>query len=132
MSNVLFTAQIDDHLVVPYVRLTQKSKWTKKARRYLDSQAYMAYKFKEAFKGKEPIKELCIISYAVYLNHRRCVDSSNVLKALEDALQYGRVVENDVLIRGTDITRLYKKTGGPLRIAVTLKRFTENPEGDNT
>lgn len=118
---ILFQATIEDFAMVPYVRMTQKNKWSSTAQRYLRSQRDLAWVFKAAYKNSYPIDEPCLISFSVHLPHRRVVDSDNIDKALRDALQYGRVVSNDKLIRGTDKTILHQRAGGPARVVVSLK-----------
>lgn len=122
-DDTLFQATIEDFVVVPYVRMTQKTKWRPGPQRYLKSQRDLAWLFKEAYKGGDPIDVPCIISFSVHLPHNRGVDSDNVDKALRDSLQYARVIENDRLIRGTDQTIVHQKAKGPARVVVSLKRL---------
>lgn len=127
MSNILFTFSLNDFEVFPKVRMTTKGKWNKRARRQLDNQGALAQWFKKAYGNKKPITEPCLLSFAIHLPHKRRVDVDNLQKAIQDALQYGGVIENDYLIRGTDNTRLWQRARGPARVCVTLKRL----EGEN-
>lgn len=118
---ILFQATIEDFTMVPYVRMTQKNKWRPGPQRYLKSQQDLAWLFKAAYKKSMPIDVPCIISYSVHLPHNRGVDEDNIGKALRDALQYARVIENDKLIRGSNKTILHQKAKGPARVVVSLK-----------
>lgn len=122
---ILFQATIEDFTMIPKVRMTQRSKWTKAAKRYLASQEALATLFKAAYGTKDPIDEPCIISFSVHLPHRRRIDSDNIDKALRDSLEYAGVITNDYLIRGTDHTRLHQKSKGTARVVVSLKRLEE-------
>lgn len=127
-NNIIFTCSLDDFEIFSKVRMTGPGKWSKRARRQLDNQSALATWFKMAYSGggdREPINEPCILSFAVHLPHRRRVDVDNIQKAIQDALQYGGVIEDDYLIRGTDSTRLWQKSKGPARICVTLKKLDE-------
>ena len=125
MTDILFQATIDEFEMVPYYRMTQKTKWKPGAQRYLKSQRDLAWMFKAAYKKSKPIDVPCIISYSVHLPHNRGVDEDNIGKALRDALQYGRIILNDKLIRGTNKTILHQKAKGPARVVVSLKRLEE-------
>lgn len=120
---ILFSALIEDIVVIPYVRMTRKSTWTPRAQRYLKSQQDLATMFKQHYKKKEPISEPCILSYSVHLPHKRRVDDDNIRKALQDALQYAGIVEDDRWIKGSDKARTWQD--GRSRVAVTLKRLGE-------
>jgi len=123
MTDVLFTCSLEDFEVYPKVRMTQKSKWNPRAKRQLENQASMAEWFQLAYKGKPAIAEPCILSFAVHLPHKRRIDVDNIQKAIQDALQYGGIVVDDYLIRGTDTTRLWQRSKGVSRLCVTLKRL---------
>ena len=129
MNDILFTCSIDDFEVYPKVRMTQRSKWNPRAKRQLENQANMATWFRIHYRGgnkkKEPISFPCILSFAVHLPHKRRIDVDNIQKAIQDALEYGGIVENDCLIRGTDKTRLWQKSKGVSRVCVTLKRLKD-------
>lgn len=122
---ILFQATIEDFTMIPKVRMTQRSKWTKAARRYLASQEALATLFKAAYGQKYPISIPCIISFSVHLPHKRRVDSDNIDKALRDSLQRAGVIEDDYLIRGTHNTILHQKSKGPARVVVSLKALEE-------
>lgn len=121
---ILYEATVEDFTVIPYVRMTRKGKWkNKRAQRYLETQSALAWEFKAQNKRKEPIDEPCVLSYTVHLPHKRRVDDDNIRKALQDALQYAGVIENDCLIKGTDKTRTWQD--GKNRIVVVLTRLEE-------
>lgn len=121
MRAVLFRATIEHIEITPYVRMTQASKWSKQARKYLVSQATLAWEFKKHWNGNGhgPIDYPVEISYAVH--RKRWADNSNILKALEDALQYAGIVENDKWIQGTGRTRTYRDDKS--RVIVELRRL---------
>ena len=125
MTDILFQATIEDFHLVPFMHLTQKTKWSKDGQRYLKSQADLAMLFKAKYKRREPIDEFCVISMSVHVPHKRHVDVTNLLKAVEDALQYGGILENDYLIAGIDKTRRHQKSKGPARVVVSLKRLDD-------
>ncbi|MFW6145527.1 MAG: RusA family crossover junction endodeoxyribonuclease [bacterium] len=83
---------------VPAQRMTQKSKWSKRARRSLDYQEKVAWEFKAAAPGTKlegPLK----LTAKFYFADRRHGDLSNLIKAIEDGLQYGQAFENDKQIK---------------------------------
>lgn len=134
MSDILFQAVIEGFEVKPKVRMTQRSKWSPRARVYLESQETLAGLLRTAYTGREPISEPCILSFSVHLTHRRRVDVDNIQKAIQDSLQYcpetdprGPVIKDDHLIHGTDRTRMWKGAK-KARVEVTLKKHTELSE----
>jgi len=78
---------------VPAQRMTRKSKWSKRARKSLDYQEQVAQEAMVAgipkFRG--PVK----LTMRFYFANRIHGDLSNLVKAIEDGLQYRGVVEND-------------------------------------
>ena len=139
MTDILFTYSISDFEVRPKMRLTQGQvklmriprhkinqrslKLYDRIAKYLTDTEIMCLNFKVFWNERKPIDEEVVISWAVHLPHKRCVDSDNIDKQIRDCLQNAGVVMNDKLIRGTDKTRLWQKKGGPARMAVTLKRL---------
>ena len=117
----LYRAVIEGFTVIPYVRMTQRSKWTKPAKRYLDNQASLAWHLSQKWHGKEAIDYPIEISYAVHFPTRHSRDNDNVLKAINDALQYAGIVINDKWIQGTGKTRIY--FDGKARLIVELRRL---------
>ncbi len=81
---------------VPKARMTQKSKWTKRAKKCLDYQKQVAWAAKikkEKFEG--PVK----LTARFYFKDRKHGDLSNYIKSVEDGLQHGQIVENDKQVR---------------------------------
>ena len=78
---------------VPKVRMTQKSKWTGRARKTLDYQEYVAWCAKAA---KIPTYTGDVmLTVKVCLGGRGRADLKNIIAAVEDGLQYGGIVLND-------------------------------------
>ena len=114
---MLFSCTIDFNLI-PYFRMTQKSKWCKQARRYLDSQEALAWELKKHWNG-ESITAMVELSCAVHLNHRRRGDLSNYIKSVEDSLQYAGILVNDYQIAAYGKCRRYHGKVG--RVIITLR-----------
>lgn len=79
---------------VPAQRMTQKTKWTKRAKRSLEYQKTIAWEWKAIAKGRKfegPIK----LSAKFYFHDKKHGDLSNLIKAVEDGLQYGNAFDND-------------------------------------
>ena len=118
---ILFRATIEGMTIIPYVRMTQRSKWSKPARRYLNSQEQLAWQLKKHWTGKDGIDYPVEISYAAHFPTKHHRDNDNVLKALQDALQYAGIVINDKWIQGTGKTRIYYD--GKARLVIELRRL---------
>jgi crossover junction endodeoxyribonuclease RusA len=79
---------------VPAQRMTQKSKWSKRAQRSLGYQKQIAWEWKAVaghIKLEGPLKLTCWF----YFRSKIHGDLSNLIKAVEDGLQYGRAFNND-------------------------------------
>ena len=73
---------------VPAVRMTQRSKWTPRAQRYLKSKGALALQMQTAMRGrarfgKTPLQVSIVFHYAKGADHRRDLD--NEIKAVLDA-----------------------------------------------
>ena len=78
---------------VPKARITQKSKWTPKAKRSLAYQECVGWCAKDA---KLPTLAGDVeLTVKIYQESRGLADLSNIIKAVEDGLQHARIVEND-------------------------------------
>src|SRR5690625_860911 len=77
---------------VPAVRMTQRSKFTPRARRYLAYKNQVAWTAKAHFKG-DPTKKDVSIKIDVYLNGGNQGDIDNYFKSIADALN--KVVYQD-------------------------------------
>ena len=74
--------------------MTQKTKWTDKAKQSLNYQKTVAWEWRRIAKGRKfegPIKLTCLF----YIKNRKHGDLSNLFKSIEDGLQYGRAFDND-------------------------------------
>lgn len=78
---------------VPAQRMTQGTKWSKRARKSLEYQERVAWAAKAARVPRVtgPVR----LTVRFYFRNRRHGDLSNLIKAIEDGLQYGRILEND-------------------------------------
>ena len=91
---------------VPAQRMTQKTKWTRRSRRSLEYQESVAWEWKAVGKRKleGPLKLTC----KFFFKDRRHGDLSNLIKAVEDGLQYGQAFNNDKqIIRYGEGTGIY-------------------------
>lgn len=90
---------------VPAQRMTQKTKWNKRAQRSLAYQKQIAWEWKAVARAvtlKGPLK----LTAKFYFRDKRHGDLSNLIKAVEDGLQYANAFEND-----KQILRYGKDTG---------------------
>ncbi|MBC7340841.1 MAG: RusA family crossover junction endodeoxyribonuclease [Clostridia bacterium] len=78
---------------VPAARMTQRGKWTSRARRSLAYQEAVAWAAKAA--GVPVLSGPVCLTARFYLCGQRRGDLSNYLKAVEDGLQYAGVIPND-------------------------------------
>lgn len=83
---------------VPAQRMTQKSKWTERAQKSLNYQEKIAWAWKAKAQGKK-LEGSLKLSCRFYFNDRKHGDLSNLVKAVEDGLQYGDAFDNDKQIR---------------------------------
>lgn len=129
MVRLLFSCVIEGFQLVPCVRMTQKSKWTKQARKYLENQKQLAWLFKKKWGNKEAIAQdiPLEISFSVHYSDRRLRDSDNCDKALRDALQKSGIIKNDRQIRGTGKTRIWNDRIN--RVVVELCKLKEEFDG---
>ncbi|NPV52183.1 MAG: RusA family crossover junction endodeoxyribonuclease [Firmicutes bacterium] len=82
---------------VPAQRMTKKSKWSKRSRRSLDYQKRVAWAAKAA---QVPRMEGDVrLTVRFYFQNKKHGDLSNLIKAIEDGLQYARVFDNDKQVR---------------------------------
>lgn len=89
----------------PKVRMTQRSKWSKRARECLDYQDDIA-KLARAFRFPYFGKSLVGFSRLIFRRCGRLADNDNLLKAFQDGLQYGQVFDNDNQVRALDGFRI--------------------------
>ena len=84
--------------VMPAVRMTQRSKWTDRARKYLAQQELLATElatYKPFFALPNIPEEKYSLTYVVGYKDRRRRDKDNVEKALLDALVYAGILIDD-------------------------------------
>ena len=102
----------------PAARMTQKSKWTDRARRSLNYQESVAWEAKAA---KIPtITGNVILTCRFCLKGRGTGDLSNYIKGVEDGLQYGGILPNDRQVigygEGTGIVLGYREEKAEITI----------------
>jgi len=107
MRTTLYSATIKID-ALPKVRMTQGSKWSAPAKRYLAYQEALAWEMKSIAPTMKPIDEPVIICYEIYLAHRRLSDIDNLQKAIADALQRAGILTNDNLIEGIVDSYIYR------------------------
>lgn len=82
---------------VPKVRMTQKSKWSPRARKCLNYQERIAG---EAMVARSKLKAKKLegpleLTVRLFFSDKRHGDLSNYVKCVEDSLQYGQLFDND-------------------------------------
>lgn len=77
----------------PAVRMTQRGKWSQRSRSGLDYQRAVAWAAKAA--KAQPMRGAVELSCVFVFADRRHGDLSNLVKAIEDGIQYSGVVSND-------------------------------------
>jgi len=82
---------------VPAARMTQRGKWTVRARKSLDYQQKVAWAAKAA-QVPRLIGDV-VLTVRFYFRNRRHGDLSNLIKAIEDGLQYAGTLSNDKQVR---------------------------------
>lgn len=78
---------------IPANRMTRRSKWSPRARRGLDYQEAVAWAARQAYSGQ--LHGRLQLSAIFVFDNRRHGDLSNLIKAIEDGIQYAGVVAND-------------------------------------
>lgn len=78
---------------VPAKRMTRRGKWSPRARAGLDYQAAVAWAAKAAHRGA--LDGELELSVRFVFSDRRHGDLSNLVKAVEDGVQYSGIIAND-------------------------------------
>lgn len=91
---------------VPAQRMTQKSKWTDRAQKSLGYQDEIAWAWKQIARGRK-LKGDLKLSCEFYFNDKRHGDLSNLVKAVEDGLQYANAFDNDKQIKAYEDTGIF-------------------------
>lgn len=115
----MFTAEIKDFRLVPYVRMTSKGKnFKKRARRYLKNQQDLALLLRVFGKGKAP--EPCFLEAEIRQKSLRGnSDWDNYAKAICDALVKAGIIPDDCFryLRGACV-RLMRAEEDVLRVSL--------------
>ncbi|MBI5193255.1 MAG: RusA family crossover junction endodeoxyribonuclease [Nitrospirae bacterium] len=118
---VLFKATIENFVLLPKTRMTQRSLWNKRSMRYLENLKALALELKKqcpiGFYINYPVE----LSFSVHRPTRHRIDADNCLKSIQDALQQAKIIENDSLIQGYGKSRLW--FDGKARVIVELRRL---------
>lgn len=81
---------------VPAARMTQRSKFASaRARKSLEYQEYVAWCGRAAAKGAPAFLGPVELTCRFFFRDGRHGDLSNLIKAIEDGLQYGGIIKND-------------------------------------
>jgi len=101
MNKVLFLAY--EGKIVPKARMNTQGKATKRSRDYLESQKSQAWVYKQQAKKQgwnTPDHDKCLsISAFFFFKDDRVRDIDNLLGAVQDAIQYAGLIENDKQIK---------------------------------
>lgn len=90
---------------VPAQRMTRYSKYNERSQKSLSYQEKVAWEWKAKAKGKK-LEGRIRLSCIFYFNDRRHGDLSNLVKAIEDGLQYGNAFDNDKQIKEYGKTKI--------------------------
>lgn len=117
---------IDGH-ITPYVRMTQRSKWTERAQLYLASQQAIALQLKAQMsrRGWEPVPRQTPVAadIAVTVPGRlHCSDLDNTVKAVLDAAQYAEILPDD---RWVDVISARRKLGEGYKAVLAIEVLAE-------
>jgi crossover junction endodeoxyribonuclease RusA len=81
---------------IPAARMTQRSKFAcARARKSLKFQEFIAWCARAEAKGRPPFSGPVELTCRFFFKDARHGDLSNLIKAIEDGLQFGGVIEND-------------------------------------
>jgi Holliday junction resolvase RusA-like endonuclease len=109
MRLAIYSAMINID-ALPKVRMTQGSKWSAPAKRYLAYQEALAWEMKTIGRGMTGINVPVILCYEIFLPHKRLSDIDNLQKGIADALQRAGILTNDNLIEGIVDSYIYRGT----------------------
>ena len=124
MEKPIFSVTIENFHLVPYQRMTARTKQFGRAKRYLESRMALEWHLKAAIlkRTEFPIRRPVILSFSVHYRDRRTRDLDNVQKAISDALQAAGIIQDDKLIVGTKTTRVWND--GKNRVVISLYNAT--------
>lgn len=106
----------------PKVRMTQRTKWSKRAQECLEYQAHIAWL---CTKAKVPSfnKNLVEIDVLFFRQGVKC-DIDNLIKAFLDGLQYGKIIKNDKQVQKITSEVQYVPKGETPGIYFSIKNAT--------
>jgi len=103
---------------IPVVRMTQRSKFTPRARRYLAYKNQVAWTAKASFKGK-PTKKDVQVHVDIYLNGGLQGDVDNYFKSIADSLNEV-VYEDDRQVKEIFARKIECDSDADERVEVTV------------
>jgi len=103
---------------VPAVRMTQRSKFTRRAQRYLAYKKQVGWTARQHFKGKPTDKPVCV-EIKVYLHRGVQGDVDNYFKSIADSLNK-IVYEDDRQIKMIKASKIECSSKGDERIEVKV------------
>lgn len=114
---------------VPAQRMTRKSKWTKRSKESLAYQKEIAWEWRVAamhIKLEGPLKLTC----QFYFKDKKHGDLSNLIKAVEDGLQYGNAFDNDKQIVRYGESGIHFESNE--RAEIIIEEMEDVQHGENT
>ena len=106
---------------VPAQRMTQKSKWSKRARKSLDYQEQVGWEWK-AVVGKVRLEGDLAASINFFFDDNRHGDIDNLIKSVVDGLQYANAFDNDKQVKKVSAEIFYDEEE---RAEVEIKELEE-------
>lgn len=103
---------------VPAARMTRGTKWNKRSKRSLAYQEQVAWAARTA--GIPRIKENVQLTVRFFFKDKRHGDLSNLIKSVEDGLQYAGIFNDKQILRYGDTTGIYYGTNERTEIEIKV------------
>lgn len=99
MPKVLFSTIIEDFHLIPKMRLTQKGKYSPRAKRYYENQNSLAWRFKQSwfynFRGRKSIDFPIKLEFCIWVKDKRVKDIDNLCGAIMECLKKAGIIKDD-------------------------------------